>query len=225
MDLWDVIALLWRRWSVVVPVLVLTLGLVAATYTTSPVRYLSSAVGILTVPPSGSTTHGNVVSPDHSNPLYLADYNLTVAGAMLAQVMSTDDFARQIGLPSDGSTLLAANNGAANPELQVTGPFLFVSVNSASAEDAAAFTRRAIEAAQQVLQREQATLDAPAGTYVTLTTVAPPSEPVPVQGSRIRAAVTTVVLGLIAALASAVAVERRARGRAGAGRQDVGALV
>ena len=210
MDLRDAVMTAIRRWAIVGPMLLLTvLGMFAA-YTTGPTRYLSSAVLVVTVPQTGNTTYGSARPPNRTNPVYLSDNNVTVTSAMLAQEMSGPDFAHRIGVGSAG---LSVHNGAANPELRVTGPFLFINVDSDSPVEAQALVRRAVEEGRTQLQQWQADVGAPRTTFMTLVEIMAPSSPIASHGSRGRAAAAALALGLIACYAAAIAAERVVRSR------------
>ena len=218
MDIRDCTLTAFRRWYIVGPMLILALSGVAAAYTTGPTRYSSTAVLMLTVPPTGSTIYGSAKTPNRTNPLYLADNNVTVTSAMLAQEMSGPEFARSIGLAGSGSARLSVHNGAANPELLVTGPFLFISVDGDSSTEVQEFVRRAVVEARNELQQWQVEVGAPSSTSMRLVEVMPPSSPFAGHGSKARAALAALALGSIACYATAVVADRASSRMSTAGR-------
>lgn len=219
MDLRDAVLTAVRRWAIVGPMLLLTVLGVLAAYLTGPTRFLSSAVVVVTVPQTGNVTYGSDRPPNRTNPVYLSDNNVTVTSAMLAQEMSGPDFSQRIGV---GTARLSVHNGAANPELRVTGPFLFINVESDSPVEAQALVRRAVEGGRTQLQQWQTDVGAPRATFMTLVEILAPSNPTASHGSRARAAVAALALGLIACYAAAMAAERVVRSRKPAARTGTG---
>lgn len=226
MDFWSTVLVLFRRWYVVLPAFLLTLGAAAAAYSSVPAQYLSQSAVLLTAPTTGSVAYADGYQPEAINPLLNLDNGLNLTGSLLIQAMRTAEFASRIGVPADGPTTFEVNNGSDNPELLQNGPFLFLSATSSSPDEAEGVVQRSVAAAREELQRRQEELDAPRSTYVTFTEIVPPTPAEAQRGDRLRPAAAALALGAIASLAATFAAEslfmarrRRAIGTSSAGRR------
>jgi hypothetical protein len=214
MDFWGTARVVARRWYVFVPTLVLAMLGAVAVYKTVPIQYESKAVILLGMPPTGATQYGNGYEPGTTNPLLNANNGLALTGSLLIEAMRTAEFGQKVGFPTDGSAAVTINNGTSNPELLTSGPFVFVTVDSASPERSRALVQRAVDQAGIELKARQATLNAPPVTFVTFNVIVPASEAVPQRGSRLRAAGSAGAFGVLLSLASVFAAESLFQARA-----------
>jgi len=152
MDFWGTARIAIRRWYVVVPTFVLAMLGAAAVYSTVPTQYESRAVILLTMPPTGATQYRNGYQPDATNPLLNANNGLALTGSLLIEAMQTAEFGQKAGFPADGSAQVTVNNGTANPELLTSGPFVFVTVDSADQQKAHDLVQNAVEEGRTELQ-------------------------------------------------------------------------
>jgi hypothetical protein len=205
MDFWIRVAgLLRHRWVVVPAVLTATaLGLLA--YLATPKAYESTATMVLTTTEFGGTESRDPAAPaDLTNPLLNFSDSLRTTSAILIQAMGTKDVSRQLGVRKP--TTLVVDDGRTNPDLLgLNGPFLFISVKSASAEDA----RDIVIAAQEVMRTKlddwQRSLGAPRRTFVSIADVVPPGVPEPDRSRATKLAVVAGLAGLVIVLAIAYA--------------------
>lgn len=207
MDFWGTVLVLARRWYVSVPAFILTLAGVFGVYVLTPAQYESHAVAVVTPSPTGGTEYPAGYLPGATNPLMNFDNGLNIAGSLLIQSMGTADFAARVGMPTDGSTTFEVNNGSENPELLTNDPFVFVRVAGTSANELQPLVGRSLDAARTDLAEQQDRLQAPVVTRAMLTTIVPPSSPLPQRGNRLRGAAAALGLGLIGSLAATFAAE------------------
>jgi hypothetical protein len=220
MDFWRTVLVLFRRWYVTMPAFLLAVGMALMVYSSVPVRYVSTAALVLTVPPTGGSL---MPSPNHqpmvTNPLLNFDQGLSMAATILIQALGTPEMATELGAPPGGSTTYRITNGGTNPELLTAGPFVFIAGEAAAAAPAQDIVRRVIDRAKLELAARQRELDAPESTYLTISVVVAPTTAEAQGGSRMRAGAAALALGLIASLAAGFAMEsiaaawRRRRGR------------
>lgn len=207
MDFWGTVLVLARRWYVSVPALVLTIAGVLGVYVLTPAHYESHAVAVVTPPLTGGTEYPKGYVPGTTNPLMNFNNGLSVTGSLLIQSMGTADFAARVRMPTDGATTFEVNNGSENPESLTNAPFVFVRVVSTAPELPQELVSRVLDAARDDLAREQDQLRAPVVTHTELTTIVPPSSPLPQQGNRLRGVAAALGLGLIMSLAGTFAAE------------------
>ncbi|AQZ67288.1 unnamed protein product [[Actinomadura] parvosata subsp. kistnae] len=212
MDFWGTVLVLVRRWYVALPAFLAALGAAFYSYSTIPITYTTSAVLVLTAPTSGGI---QLPDPDQPiprvNPLLNFDHGLDVAASILISVMSTPDMVADMGVTSDGPTTYAVTNGTQNLESLATGPLVFVQGESQTPQEATRIARKAIERVKKELDVRQRQVQAPAGTYITISEAVPPTTPVPQQGKKLRSAASALGLGLIGALTAAFAAESLAK--------------
>ncbi|MBF8194568.1 hypothetical protein ITP53_54740 [Nonomuraea sp. K274] len=135
------------------------------------------------------------------------DHGLDVAASILISVMSTPDMVAAMGVTSGGETQYAVTNGTNNLESLSTGPLVFVEGESRTPEAATEITHKVIARVQEELDARQRQVQAPRGTYITISEAVPPTTPAPQEGRKLRSAAAALGLGVIAALASSFAAE------------------
>jgi hypothetical protein len=207
MGLREIVTVVRRRWYVVIPLVLVTACAVALLYRGAASRYISQTTILLTVPPTGATGFPDAVKRDESNPLVLDGPGVSLAASLVVQRMNTVDFRDEIGFPDDGSSTLKVTNGADNPELLVSGPFVFVTVESDSPTTALQTLRRAVQEAHRGLDEQQRTVGAQPETIITFTEVVAPSSAFRGHGGGVRPAATGLVLGILLTVAAAVKVD------------------
>jgi hypothetical protein len=220
MDFWQTILVVFRRWYVALPAFLLSILGALAVYTSVPKVYVSGSVLVLTQPITGSSQPADQTKPrDQTNPLLNFDKGLSTSAAILIQALSTPETASELGVPPGGDTYFEVSNGSSNPELLITGPFLFIKGNSGTKEGAIDIVRKVADRAHVELANRQKELNAPASTYITAVEVVAPTTPEAQGGSRVRSAAAAAGLGIIGSLAatfgfeSAMQARRRRRER------------
>ncbi|UBU13947.1 hypothetical protein [Nonomuraea gerenzanensis] len=208
MDFWGTILVLLRRWYVALPAFLAAVGAAFYAYSTIPVTYTTTAVLVLTAPTSGGTLPPDPDQPiPRVNPLLNFDHGLDVAASILISVMSTPDMVAAMGVTSGGPTTYAVTNGTNNLESLATGPLVFVEGESRTPDEATRITRKAIDRIEQELDQRQRQVQAPKGTYITISEAVPPTTPAPQQGRKLRSAASALGLGVIASLCASFAAE------------------
>lgn len=219
MDFWRTLQVLVRRWYVVLPAFLATLGGAAGIYLSTPDYYVSHSVLVLTTPlTGGSQPEEEKRNTDVINPLLNFEHGLSISTSILIQALGNPEVVSSLGATPSGPIRYTVSNGSTNPELLTTGPFLFIQGESQTAADARAIVRRVVERAEVELAARQDALDVPRSTYISLNEVVPPTTPVAERGSRSRAMAVALGLGLGMSLWTAYAVDsvaaaRRARRR------------
>ncbi|MCG5220669.1 hypothetical protein [Streptosporangium sp. KLBMP 9127] len=214
MDFWGTVLVLFRRWYVAVPAFLLALGGVAAIYTSVPLTYVSRSVLVLTIPPSGGTLPLDKEAPNWPvNPLLNFNDGLSMSASIVIQALGTAETAAELGAPAGSETTYKVTNGSTNPELLMSGPFVFIEGEARTAEQARDIVTRVAAQAQKELTRRQRMVGAPVKTYIAITRLMPPTTPEAKRGSKLRAAAAAVGIGFIMSLGSAFAFESVVNGR------------
>lgn len=208
MDFWATILVLLRRWYVALPAFLAAVATAFYSYSTIPVTYTTTAVLLLTAPPGGGTLPPDPDQPaPRVNPLLNFDHGLDVAASILISVMSTPDMVAEMGVTSEGPTSYAVTNGTNNLESLATGPLVFVEGEGRTPEEATRIARKAIDQVKEELDVRQRQVQAPEGTYITISEAVPPTTPGPQQGRKLRSAAAALGMGVIASLCASFAAE------------------
>lgn len=206
MDFWQTVLLLFRRWYVVLPALLASLGAATMVYLSTPVYYVSHSVIVLATSPVGSS-----VSTDRSgppalvNPLLNYDYGLSTSASIIIQSLNSPEMAAELGVVPQGESAYKVSNGSTNPELLVSGPFIFIDGESRDPAAARALVQKVAKRVARELAARQKDLEAPPQTYVTANVVVAPTVGESKGGSRGRAGAAAVGIGLIISVASGFA--------------------
>ncbi|GIH76212.1 hypothetical protein [Planobispora longispora] len=223
MDFWRTTMVVFRRWYVTFPAFLLGIAVAYGAYQTVPTTYTSYAVMVVTIPTTGGSVSGDPKQPLlYTNPLANFDHGLSMTASLLIQAMGSPEMAAELGLPPGGATGYKVSNGASNPELLISGPFVFIEGESTSAEAAQDAVRRVMERARTELVERQNVVGAPKRTYLTMTDVVTPTTPEAKRGGKLRAAGAALGVSGILSLCAAFGAEsfanaRRERRRARAG--------
>lgn len=213
MDFWGAVGVVLRRWYIAIPALLLTLLGSFGVYKGVPPRYQSSAVLSLTVPPSGPSTLGDRRDQImEANPLLNFSNGLNMTAEVLVQILGSEDTMTKIGARPHGETTYQVNNGSPNPELLFSQPFVLVEGTSSDPRMAQEIVSRVARRARIELNERQVRLDAPPATFIVLTEILEPTEPVMLRNDTMRYTAAVLLLGTLASLASAFAAESVAAG-------------
>ncbi|WP_424183329.1 hypothetical protein ACOBQX_15050 [Actinokineospora sp. G85] len=199
MDFWKTLLVLLKRWYVAVPVFVVSLGLAAGVYATTPMHYESTGTLVLTAPTSGPT---QVQDKDNgqTNPLLAFQSSLSISALIVVQSINTPEVVKGLGADkSDHKFLLAGGSD--------TGPFISVTAESADEQGARQLVTTVLDLVKSELTKRQQALGAAPETFIRVDDVVPPTEPEPMRGGKLRAGGVALVLGLIASLATVYGVE------------------
>ncbi|WP_182907176.1 hypothetical protein [Microbispora sp. H13382] len=214
MDFWATVLVLFRRWYVTFPVFVLVLAGAAGVYVMFPKTFVCSSSLVLTVPRDGGSLPADPKFPNPvTNPLVNVDSGLGLSASILIQGLTTGEVAQQVGVTPGGRTTFKVSNGTTNPELMITLPFVVISAEAPTAQEAHDVVARLGRIAKEKLVEQQRALGAPRATYLRAFEVVPPTTPEEKTGSRLRAACVALAMGLFLSMAAAFAVESWARSR------------
>ncbi|MEU4830705.1 hypothetical protein [Streptosporangium sp. NPDC023615] len=224
MEFWKTLLGLVRRRWIGFPLLGLALVAAVVTFALVPVRHVSSTSMVLTTPPAGGTL--DPVTPQgRSNPLLQFSDGLRTTAGILILAMNTKAVMAELGVTEDGPTEVTINDGRNDPSMMgilTNGPFVYVRVESGSADTVRTVMTEAQARLRAELTRRQQVLGAPNSTYIGLVEVVPPAPPEADRSGPARAAGGAAFLVVLLGLGTAYAVERRRvfRRRSGDGRAE-----
>ncbi|HEV7657195.1 MAG TPA: hypothetical protein VGP36_21040 [Mycobacteriales bacterium] len=190
----DSARVLMRRWYVVLPMLVLTAVAQVLLVVAIPAQYqVKASVVLVQNGPVNSAANPNApVNP------YVASYSLPALGSLLSQKLLAPETVLKVqaaGLPGKYEVL---------PSIDQTGSIAF-SAEDVSAENARKRVDLLISTASAQLATWQSGV--PERGQVSARVLSPPSPPIPQNGSRIRAMLVVLVLGVGASIYLAFLVE------------------
>ncbi|AVT31523.1 hypothetical protein C6361_20865 [Plantactinospora sp. BC1] len=203
MDLLDLLKLMFRRWYVSAPIVVVTLGAALAFGLAIQPEY-KTEVAILLVPPTTSAAPDEDAAPRPGNPW------LRIGENAMAQAVQISTSAH------DARTRIAAAGGDPDYEvgLVTRSSILTVAVTASSEESA----RKTVEAVTQLIHDEVAGQQAPykpnPGEQITTEVLDPGLNIVPSRSNVLRAQVVITAIGLLLAAVAAVVHDAVARRRA-----------
>lgn len=208
MDFWGTVLIVLRRWYVALPAFLLSIGAAVGVYSSIPTLYVSNAVLVLTIPPTGGSLPSDPDRPNGlTNPLLNFDWGLSMSASILIQVISAPETAESLGVRPEGDTTFTATNGSTNPEALDGGPFVYIEGTSMSPAGARDIVTRVRDRARIELAGRQRQLNAPLATYITMNEMVPPTEPQPQRGGKTRGAAAALLLGVLASLAAVFSLE------------------
>lgn len=219
MDFWGTVLIVLRRWYVALPAFLLSIGAAAGVYSSIPTLYVSNAVLVLTIPPTGGSLPSDPGRPNGlTNPLLNFDWGLSMSASILVQVISAPETVESLGVRPEGDTTFTVTNGSTNPESLDGGPFVYIEGTSRSPSGARDIVTRVRDRARVELAVRQRQLNAPPATYITMNEMVPPTEPQPQRTGKTRGAAAALLLGVLAGLAAVFSLEsfldaRRRRSR------------
>ncbi|RKT53963.1 hypothetical protein [Saccharothrix australiensis] len=190
MDFWGAVRTLRRRWYVAVPSAVVAVAVAAGVFLSIPTRYQSSGVMVLTTPAAGGT-FSQKVTPEEAvkiNPLLAFDGSLATTSQILSQILADPKTREQLGIAKDSPTSFTATGGGQN------GPFLFVTGDSETPEQAEKMVTTVMEFAAKELEDQQRKLKAPESTFITSQVIVNPTEAEAQIGGKVRYAGAAFVL-------------------------------
>ena len=214
MDFWQTAMVVFRRWYITFPAFLGAIGVAGLVYGSVPTQYVSTSVLVLTTPRTGPTAQIDPKRPNEiRNPLFNFEQGLSLSAAILVQTLSTPETAASLGVSPRGDTSYLVTNGSGNPELLISGPFVFIEGTSSTSQGAQDIVRRVSALAVQDLAERQKELNAPTTTYISVNEVVPPTTPEARRGDKQRAAGAAGTLAVLAGLAAGFAFESVATSR------------
>jgi hypothetical protein len=201
-DFWNSLKVLARRWYIVAVGLVVTVGAAVGVNLLIAPSYTAAGSLVLAVPPN-LPERASAANP------YLAYGNLSVAARIVASGMNQPSVVRE--QRSKGAT----GDFVVDLDPERSSPIITVNCTARSAADAIRTVQVVTEGVQLLLAERQRALGAPQNTWITASSVVVPEEANRAVGSRLRAVSAVLVLGFIATLTLAFAVEGMAQGRSG----------
>lgn len=211
MEFWKAIVGLLRHRFIGPPLLLLSTAVGLGAYLLLPAAYVADASLVLAAPVNGGTVGQGVNrQPGLTNPFLSFNDALKTGASIVILSMNTQDVWTELGAPKDGPTTIVIDDGRSNPNvLDISGPYIYIQVQSDSAQRTTAVLEAARERVAAELFKWQKALGAPPSTFITSTDIVPPAEP-QADGSRnLQAAIGGFAGTLLAGLGVAYAVLRR----------------
>lgn len=208
MDFWKTVRVLLRRWRVVVPVFVLSVGVAVVMFLSVRTKYESTGTIVLTPPTEGPRVSTGATGPvDQVNPLLAFDGSLSTSAAIIIQKLQDPTLQEQLlsDFPQAGYDV---SDG------KLVGPFIVVVASARTPEQAKAITTMVLDRARAELKLSQDAVKAPASTFITPVSLITPTNGQPRIGGKVRFALMALVLSLVASLAAAYQLESIAEARA-----------
>jgi hypothetical protein len=228
-DFWASLAVLQRRWKLVVAGVVATVAAAAALFTLVPPSYVANGSMMLLPPasaaiapaaedppatvgdePNGSPEPGGDEEdePAESNPYLGFGGTLNVMGEVLAHVVNSESVAAELAPDARYEVDIAPG----------IAPILTVEVSSPDPEVTHRSLLAVMDEVNAVLEERQAEAGAPASTRITSRELSVPEAATRQRGSKVRAAVAAAALGVAATIGLAFTAEgwserRRLRSR------------
>lgn len=203
MEVAEMLRLLRRQWTVLLPTLLVGLFATALVWVGTPNSYQATTEVLLLNSQNAAQTTGG-------NPYLVFDSSLGITADVLARsIMSneTDKTLQDEGI-TDSYEVVLANNSA--------GPLLTVTVTGGEKASVISTTNRLLRLIATRLSEIQHASGAPPQSRIRATTVTPVQDPKPVLKGKVRSALVVGALGvllplLIALLTDAVGDRRRTR--------------
>jgi hypothetical protein len=215
MGFWKTVLGIARRPFISLPIFGLALIMGGVAYLVSPTHYVSSGYMVLTTP-----TSGGVVDPSKAawstNPLLQFNDGLKTTAAILIQAISTPESLKQLGAGPGGGAKITVNDGSSNSALtstSSTGPFIFVQVDGTSPAGIRDMVLRTENKIRDDLNQRQRELNAPKATYLLLTDVVTPGEPVAKQTTKWEYGAAAGLLVVLVGFGAVYTAERIGAGK------------
>ncbi|TMR92187.1 hypothetical protein [Nonomuraea basaltis] len=178
MEFWKAILGLLRRILIGPPLILLSILVGVVVYAMIPERYTADVSLVLATPVNGGTVSTDKAKQGLTNPFLSFNDALKTGASIVILSMNTQDVWTQLGAPKDGPTEITIDDGRTNPNvLDINGPYIYISVDSESPQQASAVLMAARERVATELFKWQKELGAPANTFITSTDIVPPSKP------------------------------------------------
>lgn len=202
MESGEFLALLCRRWAVVVPMLILTAIGLAGAWIKIPTQYQSQVQLTMLNAPRVTNEPGN-----DGNPYLAFDATLGVDVDLLARNVTSGTSAQQLaalGVTEQYSAAIANN---------ALGPFMQLSVTGPHRAHVTQSIQVLISFTEQRWRDLQKASSAPANSIIGLSEIAPPNVPSQVHKRKIEAVAGVAIAGIILSLLVAVVTDSIIRRR------------
>jgi len=210
MDVFETLGVLWRRWYLVLPMLLLTLAGAYGVYTTVGERYRAQGSIVLVTPPTPAdalTEQGQRPTPCAQNP-FCGSGSLSNLGNVVARAMADDDVADRIARrhpDAEYSVVLSPDDRS---------PIIEMTATATGAVETIATLRTVEREVQRELERRQTAVGVPPQALITSATVTEARSASVQAGGKIRATLIALGLGIVATVGVAHLAEGVSRTRA-----------
>jgi hypothetical protein len=208
LDFFDTLRILRRHWLVVLVMLIVTFGAVAAAFKLSSTQYQATSSLLLAAPAEGGKP---TINPDGSirtncsqNP-YCVSGDFASLGDVVALAMSDREESQAILSNHPGATYeVILSPDDRSPIVNVTG-------TASSASSAMATLRDTTAAVNRELNARQQRLGVPSSALITFQPVVVPTSATVQAGGRLRASLAVLGIGLALTFAAALIAESRSK--------------
>ena len=204
MDVGELLALLRRRWAIVVPLLALTVVGIGGAWAKVPTQYQSQVQLTMLNAPKITDEPGN-----DGNPYLAFDTTLAVDVDFLSRNISSGASASQLatlGVTESYSAAIADN---------ALGPFMQLTVTGPDKQHISKSMQVLIKFTEQRWQSLQVSAGSPAGSIIGMSEIAPPSSPTKVLKRKFEAVAGIALVGIVLSVLIAVVLDSILRRRSG----------
>ncbi|MFZ4516484.1 MAG: hypothetical protein ACOYN3_09270 [Acidimicrobiia bacterium] len=207
MDFWDSLAVLSRRWWIVVLGIVVTVAVALIVFGAISPTYRADGTVVFYAPGKLQLADPNA-APQRANPFLGFDGSVTVTSEITARAATAPNVMQTVTGVSPGSSFTA------EPDISARGPILQLSASAPTRVAAVDTLGRGIATMNQTLNDQQQAVGASQDTWVRMAVLRSDKAATPVSGSRWRAALGIVLVGIGCTLMAAFGVDALARARA-----------
>ncbi|GAB3152451.1 hypothetical protein GCM10027290_43130 [Micromonospora sonneratiae] len=210
MDLLDLLKLMFRRWYVTAPVVILTLGAALALGTSIQPEYKTEAAVLLVPPTTAPVVQAPNATPQPGNPWLRVGEN-AMAQAVQISVSAHDARQKIVAAGGDPGYEIGLVNRSSILTIEVTAP---------SRATALATVTAVTKLIEETVAGQQAQYHPRAGEQITIEVLDPGLNIVPSRSNVLRAQIVVAVIGVLLAAASAVTYDAIQRRRSSAKQHD-----
>ena len=209
MDFWQSLAVLGRRWWVVVPGLLITAVVAVVAFNSITPTYQAHGTVVFYAPGKLQLPEPNAdpASAVRSNPFLGFDGSVGVTSEIVARSVVAPSVIRSI--TSRG----ASRSFTVEPDLNARGPILQLTATAPTRAGSVAILDRGIAAMNGALAQQQTAVGASKDTWVQMATVRADRTPTLVTSGRAKTVAAIVVLGVALSIAAAFALDAILRAR------------
>ncbi len=203
MELWSSLQVLWRRWYICIPILLVFAGLgLFLARSIAPTYRADGRIVFLRQADGAGTTASSV------NPWQSADYSMNQFALLMGQATESPAFADQFASAGGSGSFTvetSAREAQGSPANQT--PTLSLTTNAATPDAALGSYRILVDEVANEVRARQEAVGAPQSTWISVVDLVVPQGAVEQSGSRVGVLIVTGALGLVLALGCSFAFD------------------